>query len=280
MFKGNECCTAQMDANSSIVFSDLDGTLLDGKNYSFEKAKPALRSIKEKEIPLILCTSKTRSETEFYRNLLGNSDPFVVENGGAIYVPKEYFPFTFDYDYVSAGYFVIELGTPYRTLVKMLGELKKKTGKSLKGFSDMPVEEIATLCNLTLAQAARAKQREYDEPFLILEPENTTCVEEAIEFQYTRGDRFYHITSSDKGKAASILIDMFKKSQQNILSVGLGDRLNDLPLLSAVDIPILVQLEDGSYDTKVVLPQLIYAKGVGPEGWNKAVLNLIQIMPG
>ncbi len=280
MFEGNERCIARRDKKHLAIFSDLDGTLLDGKNYSFEKAKAALRSIKEKEIPLVLCTSKTRSETEFYRNLLGNSDPFVVENGGAVYVPKEYFPFTFDYDYVSTGYFVIELGTPYRTLVKLLGELKKKTGNSLKGFSDMSAGEIATLCNLTLEQAALAKQREYDEPFLILEPENATRVEEAIEFQYTRGDRFYHITSSDKGKAVSILIDLFKKSHQNVLSVGLGDRLNDLPLLSAVDIPILVQLEDGSYDTKVVLPQLRYAKGVGPEGWTRAVLNLLQTLPG
>lgn len=280
MFKGNERCIAQMDANSSIVFSDLDGTLLDGKNYSFEKAEPALRSIKEKGIPLVLCTSKTRSEIEFYRNLLDNSDPFVVENGGAVYIPKEYFPFTFDYDHVSGEYFVIELGTPYRTLVKLLGELKKKTGNSLKGFSDMSVGEIATLCNLTLDQAALAKQREYDEPFLILEPANASRVEEAIEFQYTRGDRFYHITTSDKGKAVSILIDLFKKSHPDVLSVGLGDRLNDLPLLSAVDIPILVQLEDGSYDTKVVLPQLRYAEGVGPEGWNRAVLNLLQTRLG
>ncbi len=280
MFEGNERCIARMDANSFIIFSDLDGTLLDGKNYSFEKAEPALRSIKEKEIPLVLCTSKTRSETEFYRNLLGNTDPFVVENGGAVYVPKEYFPFTFDYGHVSGGYFVIELGTPYRTLVKLLGELKKKTGNSLKGFSDMSVGEIATLCNLTLDQAALAKQREYDEPFLILEPENASRVEEAIEFQYTRGDRFYHITSSDKGKAVSILTDLFKKSHPDVLSVGLGDRLNDLPLLSAVDIPILVQLEDGSYDTKVALPQLRHAEGVGPEGWNRAVLNLLQTRAG
>lgn len=280
MFKGNERCIARRDKKHLVIFSDLDGTLLDGKNYSFEKAEPALRSIKEKEIPLVLCTSKTRSETEFYRNLLGNSDPFVVENGGAVYVPKEYFPFTFDYDHVSAGYFVIELGTPYRTLVKILGELKKKTGNSLKGFSDMSVGEIATLCNLTLDQAALAKQREYDEPFLILEPENATRVEEAIEFQYTQGDRFYHITSSDKGKAVSILIDLFKKSCPDVPSVGLGNRLNDLPLLLAVDIPILVQLEDGSYGTKVVLPQLRYAEGVGPEGWNRAVLNLLQTRPG
>ena len=258
-----------------IIFSDLDGTLLDGEDYSFEKAKPALEAVKEKEIPLILCTSKTRSEVEFYQELINNSDPFVVENGGAIYIPQGYFSFSFDYDYISGDYSVIELGTPYKTLVKILNELKKKTGVALKGFSDMTTEEIATLCNLTPEQAAQAKRREYDEPFLILEPEKSARVEQAIEYQYTQGDRFYHILESNKGKAVSILIDLFKKSNLGVLSIGLGDRINDLPLLTEVDIPILVRLKNGKYDPEVSLPQLRYAEGVGPEGWNQAVLSFL-----
>ncbi len=258
-----------------IIFSDLDGTLLDGEDYSFEKAKPALEAVKEKEIPLILCTSKTRSEVEFYQELINNSDPFVVENGGAIYIPQGYFSFSFDYDYISGDYSVIELGTPYKTLVKILNELKKKTGVALKGFSDMTTEEIATLCNLTPEQAAQAKRREYDEPFLILEPEKSARVEQAIECQYTQGDRFYHILESNKGKAVSILIDLFKKSNLGVLSIGLGDRINDLPLLTEVDIPILVRLKNGKYDPEVSLPQLRYAEGVGPEGWNQAVLSFL-----
>lgn len=263
-----------------ILFSDLDGTLLDKKNYSFEKAKPALRSIKKNKIPLVLCSSKTRKEIEYFRNLLNNSEPFVVENGGAVYIPKGYFPFSFDYNRVIDDYFVFELGTPYNAHVKNLRKLKEKTGVSLKGFSDMNVEEIAAKCNLTLDLAALATQREYDEPFFILEPERVSIVEKAIEFQYTQGDRFYHITNSDKGKAVIKLIEMFKKLHYDAVFVGLGDRLNDLPMLSVVDIPILVQLKSDSYDTKVALPKLRYAKGVGPEGWNQAVLELIQSKNG
>src|SRR4030042_1090542 len=71
-----------------LVFTDLDGTLLDHRNYSFEPARPALRLLRESGIPLIICTSKTRAEVEEIRAALGNTDPFVVENGGAVFVPE------------------------------------------------------------------------------------------------------------------------------------------------------------------------------------------------
>ena len=64
-----------------IIFTDLDGTLLDS-GYSFRKAMPALRLIKEKDIPLVLCSSKTKTEIDYYRKKLENDHPFVSENGG------------------------------------------------------------------------------------------------------------------------------------------------------------------------------------------------------
>ena len=68
-----------------IVFTDLDSTLLHPKTYSFDAAMPALKLIKEKDIPLILCSSKTRAEIEVYRKKLDNQHPFVSENGGGIF---------------------------------------------------------------------------------------------------------------------------------------------------------------------------------------------------
>ena len=68
-----------------IVFTDLDGTLLHPRTYSFEAAMPALKLIKEKDVPLILCSSKTRAEIEVYRKKLDNQHPFVSENGGGIF---------------------------------------------------------------------------------------------------------------------------------------------------------------------------------------------------
>jgi mannosyl-3-phosphoglycerate phosphatase len=258
-----------------IIFSDLDGTLLDGSDYSFDKAVPALLLLRERGIPLVLCTSKTRSEAEFYRDRLENRDPFVVENGGAVYIPKDYYAFSFAYDRATADYYVLEFGAPYQTLVRTLSSLKSKTAISLRGFSDMTTGEVASRCNLSPHQAAMAKQREYDEPFLILEPEAAPAVMAAADSAITQGDRFYHITTSDKGSAVSSLIDLFKRSHPDILSVGIGGALNDLPLLKTVDIPIWVGANDGAHDTRVSLPRLRYAEGVGPEGWNSAITNLL-----
>jgi len=74
-----------------IIFTDLDGTLLDSDTYSYEKAKIALQLLKKRRIPLIFCTSKTRAEIEFWRDEVGNYDPFISENGGGIFIPKDYF---------------------------------------------------------------------------------------------------------------------------------------------------------------------------------------------
>ena len=52
--------------------------------------------------------------------------------------------------------------------------------------------------------------------------------------------------------------------------------LTDLPLLSNVDRPILVQQADGSYDDKADLPGVIRAPGIGPAGWTQAVLDLLK----
>jgi mannosyl-3-phosphoglycerate phosphatase len=258
-----------------VVFSDLDGTLLDGKDYSYDRARPGLRLLAERRIPLVLCSSKTRPEIEFYRERFGNRDPFVVENGGAVYVPKDYFGFAFDHDRATGDYSVLELGAPYRTLVRALGELKRKTGIPLRGFSDMTVEEVAALCGLSLPQAVRAKQREYDEPFVVPETAAAAVVVAAADMPLTQGDRFHHLSTSNKGRAVSMLMDLFKRSSPSVVSVGIGNALNDRPLLEAVDIPILVQACDGGYDRRMTLPRLRYARGEGPAGWNAAITDLL-----
>jgi mannosyl-3-phosphoglycerate phosphatase len=61
-----------------------------------------------------------------------------------------------------------------------------------------------------------------------------------------------------------------------LLTIGIGDSANDLPMLAVVDQPILVQGPDGTHDPTVRLPHMIYAPGVGPVGWNAAVLNLVH----
>src|ERR687890_869303 len=76
-----------------VVFTDIDGTLVDINTAEYgKKTNELIRIMKEKNIPLILTSAKTRLEQNKIREDLGLSDPFIVENGGAIVIPKGYFP--------------------------------------------------------------------------------------------------------------------------------------------------------------------------------------------
>lgn len=262
------------------IFSDLDGTLLHPKTYSFEEAKSAIRLIKETSIPLVLCSSKTRAEIDGYRKRLSNSHPFVSENGGGIFIPKGYFESvgwavpTISYD----EYETIVIGSPYQEIRKTFLELKLELNAKVIGFGDMTAREVAAISGLTEEEGTLAKEREFGEPF-IFEGEPDERFLNAIEergLHWTQG-RFFHVLGdNDKGKAVKILKHLYRKAFGEIVTIGLGDGFNDLPMLKEVDHPVLIPKEDASYDPRVELPNLTKAKRIGPSGWNEAVLLAIK----
>jgi mannosyl-3-phosphoglycerate phosphatase len=270
-----------------LIFTDLDGTLLDVSTYSFQPALPALKALKKRNIPLIFCTSKTRAESEKIRKQTDNTHPFIVENGGAIFIPKGYFPQ--DTERTSASsknnekdteFRIIELGISYTHLRETLSQIQEQFPGKIKGFGDLSVKEIAKLSDLPMEEAALAKNRSYDEPFVL---DDDSLLDEIkhkakiANLQVTQGGRFYHLMGgNDKGKAALHLVDIYRQRFHSIRSVALGDSFNDLPLLAAVDIPILLPKLDSRHDTRVKLDGLILADDIGPIGWRDEVLKIIN----
>jgi mannosyl-3-phosphoglycerate phosphatase len=263
-----------------VIFTDLDGCLLDRQTYSFEPAQAALRLIKEKKIPLVLVSSKTRVEMEGYRRRLKNAHPFISENGGAIFIPKEYFSFQFSHEREWEKYLVLELGTFYPQIIKALEFIRNETGIRIRGFHDLSEKELVLFSGLSREEAAWAKEREYDEPFLIEGGEKEIkVVQKKIRergLNYAWGGRFHHILGkNDKGKAAQILKDLYKKEFSSIQTVGIGDSQNDLPMLSAVDHSVFLKGEEDLSETSPV-KNLVLIEGKGPETWNQAMLNILR----
>ncbi|WAC06993.1 MAG: HAD-IIB family hydrolase [Thermodesulfobacteriota bacterium] len=275
---------AQSSANKKtplIIFTDLDGTLLDHYNYSFDPAQEALKKINDAKIPLIFCTSKTRSEIEVWREKLGNSYPFISENGGAIFYPqKENYSDSLQ-TCTRNQYRVIELGTYHPDLLKQFKKLKKVFGEKIRGFSEMDVSEVADFTGLPENQVALAQKREYSEPFLFTgdkgEMKKLQILVKKCKLHITRGGRFFHLLGdNDKGKAVSIVIKGYENVYPKLKSIAIGDSFNDLPMLQKVDIPVLVQKPKGIFDEKIsTLANIIRAPGVGPEGWNKALIAIL-----
>ncbi|HEX9758386.1 MAG TPA: HAD-IIB family hydrolase [Nitrospiria bacterium] len=267
-----------------LVFSDLDGTLLDHRSYSWMGAETALSFIKKESIPLIFCSSKTRWEILPLREKLDNHDPFISENGGAIFIPENYFPFSFEYTKKEKGYQIIEFGFPYSEIKEHLRKFTQKFQINVKGYADLSSEEIAFETGLPLVEAKLAKQREYDEPFRI---ENATDDQVKMfldelaneDLQWTKGGRYYHLTGkSDKGRAVKELIRLFRKKEKRIITIALGDNQNDFPMFSEVDYPILVQNSEGTYTLPPNHTHLELAEGMGPVGWNQAILKRIALL--
>lgn len=269
-----------------LLFTDLDGSLLDNDTYSFDEAQPALDILRSHTVPVILVSGKTRAEIEPLRERLNHQAPFIVENGAAVYVPFETFDFTPERSRRRSSYHVIELGTPYALLRDVLRQIEDAVGTPLRGFGDLSVDEVMATTGLSREDALRAMLREFDEPFLVNGPPK--LIEEICRqivtrgLNWTRGGRFFHLMgNNDKGRAAEILLRCYTRHGRetdlpDLETIGIGDSLNDLPLLLTVDHPILVQKPDGSYDPDINLPNLIRAPGVGPAGWNHAVLDMLQ----
>jgi mannosyl-3-phosphoglycerate phosphatase family protein len=264
-----------------VIFTDLDGTLLDSDSYSFEPALDAIKLIKEKNIPLVITSSKTAKEIMHYRDILENDHPFVSENGGGIFFPREYFrdaPFWLDVG-EKYGYYMVVQGTPYAKLVDVLKKLKTK-GFDIKGFSDMNVEEIQKITGLSEKEAKLAKERDFDEPIVADDSVNLMALKMAIRdtgLRYTSGKYLHLIGNSDKGKSVRIVMDIFTKNLGKVAFVAVGDSINDLPMLLNVEYPIVVKKDDGTYDKYIMnsVPNIIYSNGRGPAGFNDAIIKIV-----
>jgi mannosyl-3-phosphoglycerate phosphatase len=225
-----------------VVFADLDGTILD-ERYNFSQTQPIIHKLLASGASIVLASSKTRSEIEFYRKRIGIKDPFIVEDGSAIYIPKRYFKTTFTYSKQHRQYYVIELGMPYLEIREKIESIKKEMGANIIGFGDMTTQEVAQDTGLPFKLAQLAKLREYDEPFRVVEGTETEVIH-AIQGKglcYTKGGRYFHaLGNTDKGKATKILKHLYQLEFQKLLTIGIGDSPNDSSMFAVVDEPYII----------------------------------------
>lgn len=264
-----------------IVFTDLDGSLLNHSDYSWEAARPALDRIAELAIPLVICTSKTRAEVKVIQEEIGIQGPFIVENGGGIFFPHEYGSLQTGSAVITEDYRCIPLGISYARIRSFMEEAAGRY--SIRGFGDMSLEEVSHLTGLPPEKAALAQAREFSEPFVLGREEELQDLTKTANLKgllITRGGRFFHCMGygNDKGSAVRRVIDVFSRHwETKVVSMGFGDSPNDFPLLKAVDIPVLIPHEDGGLEN-LDLPGLVRATFPGSRGWNEAALRIIADM--
>ena len=266
--------TAFRESSSGVpllVVTDLDGTLLDHRTYSYAPALPALRALEDRGIPLILCSSKTRAEIRELVEVLENRHPFVVENGSAICAnPRR--------GEVGTGVGEDQvLGRPYQEIIPILQQLRAQYHFEFRGFADMSTEEVAAVTGLPADAARLAKMREFSEPLMWEDSDERKirflAALEACGLTAQQGGRFLTVSGrSDKGRAVMELRLSYGAGRV----IALGDSYNDRAMLEAADIAVIVRSDHSERLAVKNSGHVIYTEKRGPEGWNSAILELLE----
>ncbi len=260
-----------MIENSSIwVVSDVDGTLMD-HSYDLTPAKETIKTLQKLFIPVILCTSKTAAEVEVIRKELNLTDPYIVENGAAIYGES-----------LKKVNGKIILGKKYEILEEILNSISKEINHKLIPLNNLTDQEATDLTGLKGNSLTLMRDRHWSMPFLnppnfLEEKIKTHC--QSFNVEVYRGNRMSHLLSknSNKGKAINALKEYSNK--QNIQIIGLGDSPNDLPLLLKSDIRIVIPgIEGPNLKLLDQLKNLEFTLASEPNGygWKNEINKLIH----
>lgn len=266
---------------SRIVFSDLDGTILNDA-FGWEEAKPGLEALRAAGVPLILASSKTRREMESWRKKIGNTDPYIVENGGALLLPAAWKPMPARAQQADRGLSRIEIGVPLASLRAALREISAELGAGLRGFGDLTRDELTQHSGLSGEDLENALAREYDEPFIPTgsltggQKARLAQLARARWLNVSRGGRFFHLTGpTSKARAAQVLLEAMMPP---LTIIAVGDAPNDLELLQLAQYQIVVARSDGTHAPELqrALPNALFTSGIGPAGFSEGISRVME----
>lgn len=262
-----------------LIFTDLDGTLLD-EQYGWEPARPALDRIRALGIPLVLSSSKTLAEMRSIRSALNLMHPMIFENGAGIAVPDGYFEAPGN-GATATGLVPETFGPGYAELRRILDEMRERRRYPFRGFGDMTSAEVARLTGLDQVSAARARQRIGSEPGVWegSEAVRQDFIRELGEYglNAVRGGRFLHIMPSvDKVTAMEVLVSRYRACWpgHELPVVAAGDSPNDAAMLRAADRAVVIRSSDGAWMPLGRREGVLRSPEPGPAGWNHC-MNLV-----
>lgn len=246
---------------SLVVFSDLDGTLLDHANYDWQPAVPALNRLAKIGAAVVLASSKTAAEITVLQDEMGLGHwPAIVENG--------------------AGLLGRQTTPQYDALRHALTQIPQDMRRKFTGFGDMNTQAVADCTGLPQDVANLAKNRMFSEPGLWSgtdhqQTEFITALA-ALGVSARHGGRFLTL-SFGKTKATQMAEIMAQYQPRH--TIALGDAPNDIEMLETADTGIII-----ANPHRAALPPLPgEATGrvwrttdTGPIGWNSAIMAMLD----
>ncbi|MDO6562004.1 HAD-IIB family hydrolase [Amphritea sp. 1_MG-2023] len=264
-----------------LVFTDLDGSLLDHYTYRFDQAKPLLALLKQTHVPVIPVTSKTRAELSVLRGELDSDEPFIVENGAAVFMPAEYFDVPPSECIEVDGFYCAQFSKPRDYWLDLLAQQSDEFEGEFETFTALGVDGICASTGLSAEAARLANTREFSEPVKWRGSEQRKSLFvarlRAAGATVLQGGRFLHVTGAcNKGKALQWLYQQYQSvtsslmEERRCLTIAVGDGENDVDMLQVANCAVIIR--SPVHEPPVIEHNNIYrTQQTGPEGWVEGV---------
>ena len=264
-----------------LIFTDLDGTLLDHDTYSHQPAKVSLAALQQRAIPVVLSTSKTTAEVLHLQAQLNIHAPFIVENGSAVAIPGDDARFNRTKTVQSGEVTTHCFGATRSLIQQRLAQIRQQSNYDYLAFSALSTAQIAAATGLDADSAARAGAREYSEPLIWRDSDAQLAqFAQALQAQKLRcikGGRFLHVLGAhaDKGRAMNWIKARYNNSAA-ITTVALGDSENDIGMLNNADIAVRIRSRHHAYPQAQGRSQTLSTTAYGPAGWAEAMQIILE----
>ncbi|WP_026375000.1 HAD-IIB family hydrolase [Aestuariibacter salexigens] len=266
-----------------VIFTDMDGTLLDHDSYSHADADPLLQQLQRVDIPVIPNTSKTFAEVVELRQELHLTTPFIVENGAAIHFPKDFLPHKPTGSLWQDNHWVKQLTTRKQYWLTILEQMKASYAGQFTHFSAMTIDDICDSTGLSPAQAELAAKRSFGEPVLWLgsEQQKQRFVDQLHSkgAKTLQGGRFLHVGGDcDKGTALRWTMNEIASQRPEFTwqSIALGDGHNDVAMLQAADVAVRIRSRHHAPPDVPDHPLVITSSEIGPTGWAETLNEFLK----
>ncbi|MEM9280151.1 MAG: mannosyl-3-phosphoglycerate phosphatase, partial [Pseudomonadota bacterium] len=177
-----------------------------------------------------------------------------------------------------------ESGDAYLNLLNKISEVPPDYRNKFKGFSQCSIAVLSELTGLAEHSAARAKERQFSEPGIWsgnseeLEVFRSFLKEQGITSQ--KGGRFLTLSFGfDKVDRMQEIRSKHRSGEQVRFCVALGDAPNDVAMLRAADIGIIIPNPSHNGIEELAAERhgkIMRASRPGPQGWNEAVLYVLD----
>lgn len=253
-----------------IIFTDLDGTLLDKTKFHFRQAKKYINELISKNIIIIPISSKTEKEIRLFLREIKHNLPFVTENGSEIYnlnLLKKTFPRKI---------------TLARDKLKIYEIFNKKIDPQILENCEfvfkMTKRKQTKILGLKGKKLNASLHRKFTFPFIFrgskFKKNKLLKDTNKMGLNILEGGRVMSLGDKiDKGYAVNKILKLTRnKLKSKIHTIAVGDNSNDLSMLNVSEYPCVI----GNKNLKIKNKNKSFSSDYAPLGWKIAVKKAIN----